>query len=1258
MTVFRIYVEKKRAYNVEAENLAKEIRDFLKIPGLMDLRIVNRYDIEGINEDLFQRSKDMILSSPVTDELYDRLPSADYIIAMESLPGQFDQRADSAAHMIQLLSKGELPRVRTARILLLFGELAEKDIDSIENYIINPIESRKAQLEAYESLLKQEEVPKDVETMEGFINMSLEEGKAFLEDHNLAMDLDDLLFCRDYFNKEGRDPSYTEIRMIDTYWSDHCRHTTFLTEIDSVTIEDENVEKSFKAYLDMRSALGRKDKPITLMDIATIGARYLKHTGKLNTVDESEEVNACSVKVEADVDGIKQPWLLMFKNETHNHPTEIEPFGGASTCLGGAIRDPLSGRSYVYHAMRITGAADPLAPVNSTIEGKLPQRKIVKQAAKGYSSYGNQIGLAAGLVNEIYHPGYAAKRMEMGAVVAAAPAENVVRKVPVPGDVVILLGGKTGRDGCGGATGSSKSHDSSSLEKGGAEVQKGNAPEERKIQRLFRNEELAPMIKRCNDFGAGGVSVAVGELADSLEIDLDAVPVKYRGLDGTELAISESQERMAVVVAAEDAQTFIKYADEENLQATIIASVTDSGRLIMKWRGKKIVDISREFLSSNGVSKHTAVRVAALKSLAMDNDSKTPKKEKLTLQDIIPALTELVSDLNVCSQKGLSNIFDSTAGANTVLMPLGGIYQETPAQVMVAKLPVLKGDTSTCSATGWGFDPYFSEKNPYIGSYYAVVESVAKLVAAGGDINSCWLSFQEFFERLGNDPDRWGKPFSALLGALDAQRDLSLAAIGGKDSMSGSFEDLDVPPTLVSVAVSLCHGKNVISPEFKEAGNKVLLISPKYDGNGLPEKESLLDCFSQVARLIKGEKIVSAYAITSGGPAEAIFKMSLGNRLGLDIDSELKLEGIFDGRPGSFVVEWKDGEDTGINDMPGVVLGKTIEEFAFTQGKEKISIKDLRKSYNDKLEGIFPTECINENDGGVIGNELAPNLACNMSQRKPLASGIAKISGKPSVLIPVFPGSGGEYEAAKMIEDAGGKAEVMIFNNRSSDAIKESLADLAERIEKTQIILLSGGMPFGDEPDGGGKALAAILKMPELAEAITAFLEDRQGLMLGLGDGFRALLKTGLLPYGRFTELNESDPDFAINPIGAHQSTIVNTKICSNFSPWLENTGVGDIYPVPVSFLEGRFSAGEKVLKELVQNGQIAAQYVDFNGEPSMDIRFNPGRAAMAIEAITSPDGRILGRMGQFERLGKYLYKNIPGMKEYNIFESAIGCFK
>jgi phosphoribosylformylglycinamidine synthase len=1224
MSVFRIYVEKRKEFSVEAENLTKEVRTFLSIKNLDSIRILDRYDVEGIDEELFNYCKNTIFSEPGLDNTFDEIPdNADYKFGVEYLAGQYDQKADLYSQSIQLASLGNKPIVKTAKIYLLYGSLKEDDINTIKNYIINPIESQEATLDTFETLKKGYQEPQPVKSIEGFCDMGIDQLSQFLSDFGLAMDLDDLKFCQEYFIKEGRNPTVTEIRMIDTYWSDHCRHTTFSTIIDKdrSKIEDEEVASSFNRYLNIRKELGIQNRPITFMDMATIGAKYLVNIGKLKNLDLSEEVNACSVNITVDIDNKEYPWLLMFKNETHNHPTEIEPFGGAATCLGGAIRDPLSGRAYCYQAMRITGAGNPLSGIEETLPGKLPQRKIVTTAADGYSSYGNQIGVPAGLVDEIYHPGYIAKRMELGAVVAAAPKSNVIREKPTPGDLIILLGGRTGRDGIGAATGSSKSHSVESLEESSAEVQKGNPIEERKIQRLFRNEKVTRLIKRCNDFGAGGVSVAIGELADGVSIQLDKVPKKYEGLDGTELAISESQERMAVVLAPENVQTFIDYAKQENLEATIVAEVTDDNRVTMEWRGDTIVNISREFLNSNGAPKHSHVFVTK-------QDNETLKESKTSLKESFEAL---VSDLNVASQKGLKERFDSTAGAANVLMPLGGIYQATPIQAMVSKLPLLKGETNTCSAMSYGFNPYISSENPYRGAYLAVVESISKLVATGAGMENCYLSFQEYFEKLGKDPKRWGKPFSALLGALDAQIDLGVGSIGGKDSMSGSFEDLDVPPTLVSFAISACKVDNIISPEFKRKGSKVVLLSPAYNESGLPDKDSLLECFNTVDRLINDKKILSAYTPTYGGIAEAIFKMGLGNRIGLTLSSSFDTEKLFEYKYGSFVLELS--EDI-IN--IGEYLGTTNDSFTIESGDEKIDMFHLMKLYEEKLEPIYTTKT-------DAVNNIDKFSYHNTKHIKPYRN-----YGKPTVLIPVFPGINSEYEIQRSFEKAGAITNTLVIKNHSIQDLVDSIDTLAEYIHQSQIIVISGGYT---------RFITEFFRNTKVTDSLNEFLSKGDGLILGIASGFQALIKLGLLPYGKITDINESGLALTLNQIGRHQSKLVRTRITSNLSPWLMDANVDDIHTVAISSSEGRLVASEEQVRELAEKGQIATQYVDLDGNPTMDLQFNPSGSFYAIEGITSPDGRIFGRMGHSERYENGVFKNVPGNKEQQIFTNALKYF-
>ena len=1122
------------------------------------------------------------------------------------------------------------PTVKTARVFLLEGDITDAQFEAIKSYVINPVESRLADLKKPDTLDANYTIPETVKTLNGFTSLDSDGLNKLIADYGLAMDRDDIAFCQDYFkNTEKRDPTITEIRMIDTYWSDHCRHTTFLTNIDKVEIEPEYIKDTYNNYIELREKLYTgKNKPVCLMDIAVIGAKALKSADLLKDLDESEEINACSVKIKVDVDGAEQDWLLMFKNETHNHPTEIEPFGGAATCLGGAIRDPLSGRSYVYQAMRVTGAADPLAPTETTLKGKLPQRKIVTTAAAGYSSYGNQIGLATGAVNEIYHPGYVAKRMEIGAVIGAAPAENVVREVPEPGDVVILLGGRTGRDGCGGATGSSKSHTLESLESCGAEVQKGNAPEERKIQRLFRRKEVAQLIRRCNDFGAGGVSVAIGELADGLAINLDAVPKKYEGLDGTELAISESQERMAVVVREKDCGRFIEYAHSENLEATKVAVVTKEPRLTMSWNGSTIVDLSREFLNSNGAPKHTDIKVIAPAEIKLKTVEGTAREKWF----------KVLSDLNVCSQKGLVERFDSTIGANTVLMPFGGKTQLTPIQAMAAKIPVLKGETTTCSLMAWGYNPFVFEKSPYHGAACAVVESVAKLIAAGGSRKKCWLTFQEYFERTKNNPERWGKPFAALLGALKAQLELGVAAIGGKDSMSGSFENIDVPPTLVSFAVSVAKAGNIISPEFKNSGSNIYLLTPNYDKNGLPDFESVKSVFDEMEKLIASGKVKAAYSLGFGGVAEAAAKMAFGNRIGFDLELDDSI--LFAPVYGGFVFEAESIDTT------AKLIGKTTAEYAAKACGELISLDELQNEWEKKLQPVFPYLI-------KTGEKPVPAYSCEAKSR---ISPSVK-TAVPKVLIPVFPGTNCEYDTAKAFEKAGAQAEIFVIRNLTTADIEQSVAEFARLIEKSQIIAIPGGFSGGDEPDGSGKFITAFFRNPRIKDAVHTLLKQRDGLMCGICNGFQALIKLGLVPYGEIVEMTESCPTLTFNTIGRHQSGLVRTRIASNKSPWLMHTNVGDIHTVAISHGEGRFVASDELIKKLAENGQIATQYVDFDGNPTMDIRFNPNSSIDAIEGITSPDGRVFGKMAHSERSGDNLYKNIDGNKLQDMFRGAVDYF-
>ena len=1228
--VYRIFTEKKKELAAEARALLSDINLLLQIKSVTDVRVINRYDAQNITEELFDYSVGTVFSEPQLDITYSELEDdSAACFAVEYLPGQFDQRADSAAQCIQLISRGDRPLIRTAKVYMLYGSVSPAELEAIKKYVINPVEAREASLEKPDTLEIKYDIPSGVATLDGFTALDSDGLADFVSRYGLAMDTDDIKFCQDYFKSERRDPTMTEIRMIDTYWSDHCRHTTFLTHIDSAVFEDELLQSAYDEYMAVRRELGRT-KPVCLMDIATVAVKYLKAHGKLDKLDESEEINACTVKIKVNVDGSDEDWLLLFKNETHNHPTEIEPFGGAATCIGGAIRDPLSGRSYVYGAMRITGAANPLKKVSETLPGKLPQRKIVTTAADGYSSYGNQIGLATGIVDEIYHDGYAAKRMEIGAVIAAAPAENVRRERPAPGDIVILLGGSTGRDGCGGATGSSKSHTLKSLETCGAEVQKGNAPEERKLQRLFRNGEACRMIKRCNDFGAGGVSVAIGELADGLEIDLNAVPKKYEGLDGTELAISESQERMAVVVAPEDVDRFLTLADSENLQAVPVAVVKAEPRLVMNWNGKAIVDISREFLNSNGAEKHITA---------------APEKPQPYGRQVNGGFAEnytaLADDLNICSKRGLAEQFDSTIGAGTVLMPFGGRNQLTPIQAMVQKISVEKRHTDDCSLMAWGYNPFISEKSPYHSAYLAVIESVSKLIATGAEFSDVYLTFQEYFERLGKDERRWGKPLAALLGAFKAQTDLGIAAIGGKDSMSGTFEKLDVPPTLVSFAVTTDKVKNVTANEFKKAGDKVVLIAPEYNKNDLPDTASLLAVYGKVTSLLRSGKALACYTPTYGGIAEAVMKMCFGNSLGFKFSDGISLDTIFGYRYGSFLLEVTEGFEGAVE------IGKITNDGKISYRGEEISLSRLLGAYEDKLESVFrcnisSTQPDPENFSYIAQDRAAPAVR----------------SAKPRVLIPVFPGTNCEYDSAKAMRDAGAEPEIFVINNRSADKVAESVERFAESMKKAQIVFIPGGFSGGDEPDGSGKFITAFFRNAAVKAEVADLLDNRGGLMCGICNGFQALIKLGLVPYGRIIDTDESCPTLTYNTIARHQSKIVRTRIASNKSPWLAETEVGDIYSVPISHGEGRFIASDELIRQLAANGQIATQYVDLDGNASSDIRFNPNGSFCAIEGITSPDGRVFGKMGHSERYDCGLYKNVPGDYNIKMFESAVKYFK
>ena len=1242
MAVYRCYSEKRPGFDVEAHGLFDSLHNLLEIEALTGVRYLCRYDVEGVDEAIYAKAKNIVFSEPMADVCYDETfpasEGAHTVLAVEPLPGQFDQRADSCAQCIQLMAQGERPVVAAAKVYVLEGELSDADLDKIRGYLINPVEAREASMDKPETLHAVYEIPTEVASVEGFIHMDTAALDEMQKSLGLAMDLDDLTFLQTYFrDEEHRDPTITEVRMVDTYWSDHCRHTTFLTQIDNVTFEDPMVQEAYDRYMAARVEVYGEEKaakrPVTLMDIATAAAKVLKKRGYLKNLDESEEINACSIKVTVQVDGKPEEWLLMFKNETHNHPTEIEPFGGAATCLGGAIRDPLSGRSYVYQAMRVTGAGDPTVPLSETLPHKLPQRKLCTTAAAGYSSYGNQIGLATGLVHEFYHPGYVAKRMEIGAVVGAAPIENVIREVPEPGDIVILLGGKTGRDGCGGATGSSKKHTEASLETCGAEVQKGNPPEERKLQRLFRDPTVTRMIRRCNDFGAGGVSVAIGELADGLDIDLNAVPKKYDGLDGTELAISESQERMAVVVRAKDVDAFIAAAARENLEAVVVAKVTDLNRLRMTWNGKMIADVSRDFLNTNGCAKHADAIVPAMPIPDAANlpDGDTPR-EKILHQ---------MSSLGICLERGLTERFDGSIGANSVFMPFGGKNQLTPAQVMAATLPALNGQCSTASVMAFGFDPYYTEQNPFLGASAAVVESVAKLVAAGCDYKTAYLTFQEYFERLGRDPHRFGKPLSALLGAYKAQEELCLAAIGGKDSMSGSFDDMDVPPTLVSFAIAPEEATNLISPEFKAAGHPVYLFDAPYTPDGAPDYQAIKPMWEEITDLIHSGKIVSAWALSVGGVSEAVCKMSIGNDIGFAFDDMFPSEALFLKNFGGLVVE-------ATEELPAYwKIGTTIAQPEIVLGTETITLGELKDALEGTLESVFPTKAPASDDKLHTISYTERNVAAP-----------AVKSAKPLAVIPVFPGTNCEYDTAKAVENAGGAAEIIVVRNFSADALAQSAAQLEEAIRRAQMVIIPGGFSGGDEPDGSGKFIASFLRNPGIKDAVHELLRKRDGLMLGICNGFQALIKLGLVPYGEIRDLDETCPTLTFNLIGRHQSSYVTTRVASVKSPWLSSCQVGDLHSIAISHGEGRFVAPQAEIERLEANGQIAFQYTDLAGNPSMDIAFNPNGSMCAIEGITSPDGRVLGKMGHTERFSPYVGKNIYGEKCQPIFENGVKYFK
>ena len=1261
--VRRIFIEKKDGFNLEAVRLMHDLKMNLGIRRLNKVRILNRYDIEGISEDVYKKSINTIFCEMPVDTVSEeefRCSSNSLIFAVEYLPGQYDVRADSAMQCVQILTQGEHVDIKVAKIIVLSGNVTDDDFIKIKKYCINPVESREASLDKPETLATKLSKPDNIKVIAGFTDMDDTKIRAYMDGMGFAMSLEDLKFCQTYFrDEEKRNPYATELKVIDTYWSDHCRHTTFLTEVTDVKFEEGKYsdihKKAYEEYLSSRDYVyTEKVKPVTLMDIATVAAKELRKRGKLNDLDISEEINACSINVDVDVNGQKEEWLVMFKNETHNHPTEIEPFGGAATCLGGAIRDPLSGRSYVYQAMRVTGSGDPRTKVEDTMSGKLPQRKITTGAAIGYSSYGNQIGLATGQVVEIYDEGYVAKRMEIGAVIGAAPKENVIREIPVEGDLIILLGGRTGRDGCGGATGSSREHDELSLQNCGAQVQKGNAPTERKIQRLFKKKNVSTMIKRCNDFGAGGVSVAIGELADSLDIDLDSVPKKYDGLDGTELAISESQERMAVVVNKKDAAEFIKEALIENLEATIVAKVTNTNRLRMKWRHKFIVDVSRDFLNTNGVSQQIDVVVKAANDECKFFEKVSEELDD-TEKDIEAAWVKNLRRLNVCSQKGLVEMFDSSIGAGTVLMPFGGKNQYTPSLCMVAKIPVTSGDTMTSTAMAFGYNPVLSKMSPFHGAVYAVVESIAKIVTVGGDYKKARLTFQEFFEKPGKDPEKWGTPFASLLGAHYAQKKLKIPAIGGKDSMSGSFKDMGVPPTLVSFAVSIVDARNVISPEFKAAGNNVAFLPLKLDEYDVPDFEYLDKMYEEITSLIKSGKIKSVHTIGTGGIAEAISKMAFGNGIGFRFSSMLTKEELFLPHLGSFVVEIQgDVEiDQLLNGLSYKMLGSTTAEGHISVSGKMLRIDKLIEEWKFPLESIFPmippiTE-INSIDAPVQYNYNLGKADVSFC-----------LEARPRVFIPVFPGTNCECDTARAFENAGADCDVFVFRNLTPSNIEDSLKEMAQKINKAQIIMIPGGFSAADEPDGSGKFIANIFRNPYVSEVVMDLIKNRDGLVLGICNGFQALIKLGLLPYGDIRDIDATCPTLTYNTIGRHVSTMIRTRVSSNLSPWLSESKLGEVHTIAVSHGEGRFIASPEMLDGLGKNGQIATQYVDLDGMTTYNSKYNPNGSVMAIESITDATGRIFGKMGHNERIGsnKEIMKNIPGEKDQKIFLAGVKYFR
>ena len=1259
--VYRVYVEKKKGNDIEAGQTLADLKSNVGITALEDLRIINRYDAQGLSREEFEMAVKTILSEPNLDNVYYELdiPQDWKYFATEYLPGQYDQRADSAAQCIQLLTAGERPDVLSAKIIAVKGNITDEEFSKIKSYIINPVESREASTRLPESLDMKADVPADIIRINGFIDKSDSEIADYHSQMGFAMSVADLCWVRDYFAKdEKRDPSLTELKVIDTYWSDHCRHTTFATELDEIKIDQSRyskaIEDALEQYFEVRKEVygDRKDKIVCLMDMACIGTKALKKRGFVDDLDESDEINACSINVEVEIDGKKEPWLVQFKNETHNHPTEIEPFGGAATCLGGAIRDPLSGRAYVYQAMRVTGAGDPTTPFEETLDAKLPQSKITTGAAAGYSSYGNQIGLATGQVTELYDAGYVAKRMEIGAVIGASPKENVIRECPQKDDVIVLLGGRTGRDGCGGATGSSKAHDSSSIETCGAEVQKGNPPTERKIQRLFRKAEVAKMIKRCNDFGAGGVSVAIGELADGLKIDLDKVPKKYDGLDGTELAISESQERMAVVLDKNDVDEFIRLSNEENLEATPVAVVTDENRLEMTWRGDKIVDLSREFLNTNGVTQHAVAEIEAV-----DGDKNYSKQVPDCLKELnnAQALKANLARLEVCSQKGLVERFDSSIGAATVLMPYAGKYQLTPEEAMVAKIPLLKGETDTATVMAYGFIPELSRWSPFHSAAFAVTESLAKLAAVGCNPAKARLTFQEYFERLNDVPTRWGKPAAALLGALSAQLGYKCPSIGGKDSMSGSFNDLDVPPTLVSFAVGMSEASKTVSSQLKQIGSRLVLAEiPTVEETGLPYYDGAMALMTKVYEGLRNGSILSASVVKEGGAAACVCKMAFGEKLGVTFEQGLDKETLFAPKQGSFVLELpENSSDDFTCTADGVhsaatLLGTVNDNGIFIIDGEVLTVDELTEAWTGKLEKVFATD---SGKKAKMPYEVTPYTERSIFIAKNRVA-------RPKVFIPAFPGTNCEIDTARAFEKAGAEASILVVNNLSSAAINETIEKMVKEIEGSQIVMLPGGFSGGDEPEGSGKFIATTFRNPRVKEAVTRLLNCRDGLMLGICNGFQALIKLGLVPYGEIRDIKENDPTLTFNTIGRHISSMAYTKVTSVKSPWFSSVNAGDMFAIPISHGEGRFVADDEVMKRLIENGQVATQYVNPDGTAVAEMPFNPNGSVCAVEGITSPDGRVLGKMGHCERKGDNLYKNVPFEKDMKIFESGVGYFK